>query len=73
MEYQNLTNFKKLKAQILCNFKHDESFCNQLIKSAGTIFINHNTKDICEKKVENRNRKRENITRNNINQYLCFN
>ena len=37
------------------------------------MFTNHNAEDIYEKKVENGSQERENITRNKINQYRCFN
>ena len=36
------------------------------------MFTNHNRKDIYEKKVENGSQKRENNTRNNVEQYLGF-
>lgn len=39
---------------------------NQVIRDAETMFTNHNTKDIYEKKIENGSQERKNITRNNI-------
>ena len=69
MECQNWTNFRELKTWILHNFKHKyviKGLYNQVIRDAETMFTNHNTKDIYEKKIENGSGERKNITRNNI-------